>query len=448
MELTHLIYIPLFIASTALISYMAASILYNLLFHPLARFPGAKLAAATRWYEYYYEIYLGGRYSDRIFELHQQYGPIIRVNPFEVHILDPSFYDTLYNFSPELDKRAYATENLQNSPSFDTHKMRRRAFDPYFSRASIQRLEPLVSDMVGKIEYSFSQPYGLLDDPQKYGEFMISFVGVFKILFLMREIRWTSWLIDRLAKLPKWMIPMDEGMMYMRAWQGELNGRLKKIVQREHKIEGGHPHPTVFEQYINDPKLPPEEKTDKMLQQNALMLVAAGLETTGFALSTATYHILANPAVGRRLKAELVGIWPKDGSLPSWTQLEKLPYLTACLKESLRLSVGVMSRLHRVNKHRPIQYKQWTIPPGAVVSMSQRFILCDADIFEEPKVFMPDRWLQGEKSKELEKWLVVFTVVHKFDLRLFDTDRQDVDPKYDHFVPFPKTDRGVRAVVI
>ncbi len=31
-------------------------------------------------------------------------GPIVRVNPSELHIDDPSFYDQLYNFGPELDR--------------------------------------------------------------------------------------------------------------------------------------------------------------------------------------------------------------------------------------------------------------------------------------------------------------------------------------------------------
>ena len=34
-------------------------------------------------------------------------GPIVRISPYELHVIDPAFYDTLYNFNPELEKRRY-----------------------------------------------------------------------------------------------------------------------------------------------------------------------------------------------------------------------------------------------------------------------------------------------------------------------------------------------------
>jgi hypothetical protein len=41
---------------------------------PLSKFPGPKLAAATLWYEFYYDVILKGRYTFKIKELHKQYG--------------------------------------------------------------------------------------------------------------------------------------------------------------------------------------------------------------------------------------------------------------------------------------------------------------------------------------------------------------------------------------
>ena len=46
-----------------------------------------------------------------------------------------------------------------------------------------------------------------------------------------------------------------------------------------------------------------------------------------------------------------------------------------------------------------------------------------------------------------EMYLTLAAVIHRFDMELYDTSRRDVDPKIDHFVPFPETDRGVRVLV-
>ncbi|KAL8949689.1 MAG: hypothetical protein Q9183_007581, partial [Haloplaca sp. 2 TL-2023] len=63
---------------------------------PVSTIPGPKLAAFSFWYEFYYNVILGGRYTWKIAELHKRYGPIVRINPFEVHIDDPDFYDEVY----------------------------------------------------------------------------------------------------------------------------------------------------------------------------------------------------------------------------------------------------------------------------------------------------------------------------------------------------------------
>jgi cytochrome P450 len=43
------------------------------------------------------------------------------------------------------------------------------------------------------------------------------------------------------------------------------------------------------------------------------------------------------------------------------------------------------------------------IPRGTPAAMSQRQILYNESIFENPKEFKPERGMQVEKSKELEK---------------------------------------------
>jgi hypothetical protein len=44
-------------------------------------------------------------------------GPIVRINPFELHINDPEYYDSLYNFNPQLEKRTFYV-GMHSLPSY------------------------------------------------------------------------------------------------------------------------------------------------------------------------------------------------------------------------------------------------------------------------------------------------------------------------------------------
>lgn len=71
--LKNLHYSWLNVAGTIVIYYVTI-VSYRLFLRPLARFPGPKLAAISRWYEAYYDLSKGGQYTPKIAELHEQYG--------------------------------------------------------------------------------------------------------------------------------------------------------------------------------------------------------------------------------------------------------------------------------------------------------------------------------------------------------------------------------------
>lgn len=52
--------------------------IYRLFFHPLASIPGPRLAAASYWYEYYYDVVKEGKYMWKLIELHKEYGETFR----------------------------------------------------------------------------------------------------------------------------------------------------------------------------------------------------------------------------------------------------------------------------------------------------------------------------------------------------------------------------------
>lgn len=52
----------------------AALVLHRLCVSPLATIPGPKFAAATRWYEFYYDCVLPGKFFLEIERMHKLYG--------------------------------------------------------------------------------------------------------------------------------------------------------------------------------------------------------------------------------------------------------------------------------------------------------------------------------------------------------------------------------------
>src|SRR5438034_7372176 len=69
------------LACATLAVYVVGGVTYRLWFSPIARFPGPKLAAATLWYEFYYDNVLNGQFTFKIMELHKQYGQYIHSQP-------------------------------------------------------------------------------------------------------------------------------------------------------------------------------------------------------------------------------------------------------------------------------------------------------------------------------------------------------------------------------
>ena len=54
--------------------YLLFRSIYRLYFSPISKFPGPRITALTSWYEVYYDVILGGQFTFKIRDLHDQYG--------------------------------------------------------------------------------------------------------------------------------------------------------------------------------------------------------------------------------------------------------------------------------------------------------------------------------------------------------------------------------------
>lgn len=146
-------------ALAAALIYACCAVFYRLFLSPISAFPGPKLAAATFWYEFYYDIILGGKYIWKIKALHEQYGPVIRINPEELHVVDPAFWDVMYTTSTNTnrrDKPAWQAKgtgiplSMIGAVPHALHRARRAALSPFFSMQNIRRLLPRIQERVSR----------------------------------------------------------------------------------------------------------------------------------------------------------------------------------------------------------------------------------------------------------------------------------------------------------
>ncbi|KAF6225448.1 hypothetical protein HO133_009448 [Letharia lupina] len=439
-------------------------VVYRLYVSPLSKFPGSKLAISTECYEFYHQVIRGGQYPWVIQKMHEEYGPIIRINPHELHVNDPAFYDEIYNYK-QLDKYGPHTRQFghpnssSNTVEHDLHKSRTSSIAPYFTRGNILHLE---QEVIGETLRKLCKR---IDEFRGTGKPMP--IGVAYRAF-------TTDVISKYTMATSFGF-LDEPD-FKETWFNEFLENVGMVVEKtvEKASRAGvgtksNSIPTVFYEMAHNEKVPAEERSLDRLTDEGVLFIVAGNETTGNALSNMTFHILNTPRILQSLKAELSAAIPNSETIPQWRDLEHLPYLSAVIKEGLRMSYGVVSRMPRVSPNTEIRYKDWVIPPNTAVSMNNMDMHDDPSVFVNPKSFDPERWLQPE-SIELQKQLAPFcrgtracvgmnlayaemyialaTIFRRYNMELYETSRVDVDVAHEFHIPqVKKGSKGVRMLV-
>ena len=86
-----------------------------------------------------------------------------------------------------------------------------------------------------------------------------------------------------------------------------------------------------------------------------------------------------------------------DDRAPEYDDIDKLPYIRACIKEILRLRpVPTWGMKHYTDAD--ITYKSFVIPKGTVVLGNTAAIHFDSSRYESPFLFRPERYLNHSKT--------------------------------------------------
>ncbi|OMP81355.1 Pisatin demethylase, partial [Diplodia seriata] len=71
---------------------------------------------------------------------------------------------------------------------------------------------------------------------------------------------------------------------------------------------------------------------------------------------------------------------------------QTMPYLSAVIKETLRISMANPTRLPRVVPSQGWNFESTFIPPGTIVGLSPFTLHFNPDVFPCPDEFLPERW--------------------------------------------------------
>ncbi|CAG2116652.1 unnamed protein product, partial [Medioppia subpectinata] len=142
---------------------------------------------------------------------------------------------------------------------------------------------------------------------------------------------------------------------------------------------------------------------DKMLTDDEIiaqswLILTAGFETTATTLGYISYLMALYPSSQERIRAEVAEAVDADGEI-NYETLQRLPYLDACLTETLRLYPPV-ARLERVASEDialgvdgvVVRKRQRVEIPVYAIHRSEKY-------YSQPNEFRPDRWLPENKHK-------------------------------------------------
>lgn len=289
-------------------------------------------------------------------------GPIIRINPREVHVRDSEYYSTIYTAGARKVNKDSATVGAFAVPTsvaatvdHHHHRARRGYLNPYFSKRSINSMEPMMHERIGKLcdrldtsrqqkevvtldsafsaltadiitERFYGENFDYLDIPDFKMAVTEAFLGVSLIFHLARFI---PGLVSTLKKMP---IPVIRMILPPVADLLVLQEEIKQKITKSLAEDGEKENKSVIVAAIGDPDIPaPERQIDRLLDEGTV-IIFAGTETSSRALSVGMFHLLNDKTHLQKLRDELASLPFRSDNDYSMAELEPLPYLVSLFR--------------------------------------------------------------------------------------------------------------------
>ncbi|XP_070566065.1 1,25-dihydroxyvitamin D(3) 24-hydroxylase, mitochondrial-like [Ptychodera flava] len=128
---------------------------------------------------------------------------------------------------------------------------------------------------------------------------------------------------------------------------------------------------------------------------NMTELLAAAVDTTSNSTLWCLYELARHPEVQEKLFEEIERVIP-EGEVPNTTHINKMPYLKASIKETLRIYPPAISVSRRLDHD--VVVRGYNIPAEELINLQVMHMCRDPSIFTEPMKFMPERWSRQEND--------------------------------------------------
>lgn len=399
-------------------------ILYNVFLSPLSKIPGPWYASITAIPTRLHTTVFR-RQSHYCHDLHQRYGPFVRMAPNEVLISDPVAFKEIHRIGARFFKTPFyhflnpkrpgeAPYGLFQMTDPIRHAAHRKLLASGFTQAYLRsnweetmhkKVELLLTQMkteakttsgevdllkwlplfAGDViaEMMFGESFHMLERGQQ-DEMLIKFqtnnVGnMFAYAF--------PWLYAILKHIPYPKLQaMFEGnpIILQRAKEAVENTKAKSTVKN------------IFSKILADASKEDAVLSDEDLVVEAATFIFAGTDTTATTLTFLIWAVLSNPKIQVELEKEVAALTEPYTD----EQLETLPYLNAVIKETMRLYGAAPACLPRVTPPGGAVLGGYHIPAGTIVATQAWTMHRNPSIYENPDLYDPSRWLSGLASRE------------------------------------------------
>lgn len=133
----------------------------------------------------------------------------------------------------------------------------------------------------------------------------------------------------------------------------------------------------------------------------AIDSMAAGIDTTSLSVAYVLRNLAANPDAQKKLQEEVDRVLPDRKPL-TVAALDQMPYMKACIKESMRISPTVQGTSRTLNCD--IVLSGYRVPANTHMTINYYVSSVQESNFPDALTYKPERWIKGSQEYSAESF--------------------------------------------